>query len=534
MKTKLIMTLVFAFMVSVSTFAQTSGIVLEEGGTGPYKAVMYEVKGFKEHTIFAPQDLSVFSANKAMPVLVWANGSCANSPRGHEKFLNDIASYGYLVLATGTMPKEDAPRNIDDNNQSRAEQQVESIDWAFAQNTNRTSPFYQKIDTKNICISGMSCGGLQALANCFDQRVTSIMICNSGLPNSGVSMNGVPIVPKERLQEIHCPIIYILGGESDIAHANGMDDFKRIENQPAIAVNLPVGHGGTYSQPHGGEFAIVARAWLDWQLKGDKEAAKMFTGDSPAILKRRDWTLHKNAKVSPTLIHAPIITPIHIPTLLESVSPNAENYTCAYALTPIKPSYSSSTNRISLKGRDVFKKYSNAVFMIYGATKNAEQIWQGSGFFISPEGLAVSNYHNFAEANEILIKFYGSDSFYKISKEDILAYSKSEDYIIFKINEKKNYSFIPIANKRGEVGDIIYTIGSPKGLENTFSSGEISQYRTELGYIQITAPIDHGSSGGALINEYGEAIGITSAGRDDSSANLNFCLDLLYIMNRYR
>ena len=270
---------------------------------------MYEVEGFKEHTIFAPKDLSVFSEKKALPVLVWGNGGCANSPRGHEKFLNDIASYGYLVLATGIMPKQDAPRGMGGmgrGNQSRTEQQVESMDWAFAQNADKNSPFYQKIDTKNICISGMSCGGLQALFNCFDPRVTSIMICNSGLfeqPEEGEGganarrMPGMPSVPKAKLKDIHCPIIYILGGETDIAYNNGMDDFKRIDHVPAIACNLPVGHGGTYNQPNGGEFAIVARAWLDWQLKGDQEASKMFVGDKPAILERKDWTLQKNAQV---------------------------------------------------------------------------------------------------------------------------------------------------------------------------------------------------------------------------------------------
>ena len=227
--------------------------------------------------------------------------------------------------------------------------------------------------------------------------------------------------------------------------------------------------------------------------------------------------------------------PARVPTLLETVSPNTESYTCANALSKIKPTYSKSvSNKMALKGSEVFKKYSNAVFMIYGAASNANQIWQGSGFFVSADGLAVSNYHNFEDAHEIAVKFYGSESFYEVSKEDILAYSKSEDYIIFKVRGKYEYPYIPIANRRSEVGDKVYTIGSPKGLENTFSSGEISQYRTEQGYIQITAPIDHGSSGGVLINEYGEAIGITSAGRDDSGANLNFCRDLLYIMNRYR
>ena len=303
MKKKLLMTLTLVFAMSASTFAQSNAVVLEEGGTGPYKAVMYEVEGFSEHTVFAPKDLSVFNAKKPLPVLVWGNGGCANSPRGHEKFLNDIASYGYLVLATGIMPAEGAPRGMGGmgrGNQSRSEQQIESMDWAFAQNADKNSPFYQKIDTKNICISGMSCGGLQALFNCFDKRVTSIMICNSGLfdqEGGAPRMGGMPSVPKDNLKDIHCPIIYILGGESDIAYRNGMDDFSRINHVPAIAVNLPVGHGGTYNQPHGGEFAIVARAWLDWQLKGDKEASKMFVGDKPAILERADWTIQKNAKV---------------------------------------------------------------------------------------------------------------------------------------------------------------------------------------------------------------------------------------------
>ena len=55
------MTLTLALAMSASMFAQTQSepTMLEEGGTGPYKAVMYEVEGFKEHTIFAPKDLSV-------------------------------------------------------------------------------------------------------------------------------------------------------------------------------------------------------------------------------------------------------------------------------------------------------------------------------------------------------------------------------------------------------------------------------------------------------------------------------------------
>ena len=73
-----------------------------------------------------------------------------------------------------------------------------------------------------------------------------------------------------------------------------MDDFHRISHVPACAANLPVGHGGTYRQPHGGEFTIVALAWLKWQLKGDKDAALMFKGKQPLLLQRKGWTLETN------------------------------------------------------------------------------------------------------------------------------------------------------------------------------------------------------------------------------------------------
>ena len=110
-------------------------------------------------------------------------------------------------------------------------------------------------------------------------------------------MPNMPMPGKDKLKDIHTPVIYILGGETDIAYKNGMDDFHRIDHVPAIAVNYPVGHGGTYRKPHGGEFSIPAVAWLDWQLKGNKDASKMFVGKDCGILKRKDWTIEKNSKV---------------------------------------------------------------------------------------------------------------------------------------------------------------------------------------------------------------------------------------------
>ena len=245
--------------------------IVEDGGTGAYKAIMKEEATLPEHTVFVPQDLSVFDGKKLLPVLVWGNGACANSPWEHMNFLNEIASQGYLVLATGIIPMTDEWYK---GPMSRTEQQIESIDWIIKQNADPTSPYYNKVDVKNICVAGMSCGGLQTLFNCADPRIKTLMICNSGLfnqENAGQAVGGMPMPPKEKLKEIHTPIIYILGGE-----------------------NFPVGHGGTYREPHGGEFTVVALAWLNWQLKGDKEAAKLFKNGE--LKNRKDWTLETNGK----------------------------------------------------------------------------------------------------------------------------------------------------------------------------------------------------------------------------------------------
>lgn len=269
--------------------------ILEDGGTGPYKAVMKEEATLPEHTVFVPQDLSAFGPDRLLPVLVWGNGACANSPFEHMNFLNEIASNGFIVLATGNIPMTDEWYK---GPMSRAEQQIESIDWIIAQNTDPKSPYYQKIDTKAICVAGMSCGGLQSLFNCADPRIKALMICNSGLfneQNASQAVGGMPMPKKEKLNEIHTPTMYMLGGKEDIAYGNGMDDFKRIQHVPCCAINYPVGHGGTYRQPHGGEFTIPALAWLQWQLQGNKEAAKMFIGKNPGLLQRKGWTLESNA-----------------------------------------------------------------------------------------------------------------------------------------------------------------------------------------------------------------------------------------------
>jgi hypothetical protein len=194
---------------------------------------------------------------------------------------------------------------------------LEAVDWATAENKRQGSKYYQKLNPSKFAVFGHSCGGLQALEVSPDPRVTTTLVMDSGVvtpgampkigmppggaPKTGAREGGAPKVPmggamaigKDILQKLHSPVIYINGGEKDIAYANGMDDFAKIDKVPVAMANFDVGHGGTYSQPNGGEFGRVAVAWLKWQLKGDETAGKMFTGESCGLCKDDKWKYEK-------------------------------------------------------------------------------------------------------------------------------------------------------------------------------------------------------------------------------------------------
>lgn len=272
---------------------ETASRTVEDGGTGPHPALMASDSSLPTHTIFRPANLGAFDEENPLPVIAWGNGACANSPWEHINFLSEVASHGFLVIAIGPMPREGEGWT---NDKSTSSQMPDAIDWATAQNENKDGQYYHKLDLSKVAVSGMSCGGLQTLEVAPDPRVTTAVICNSGiLPGPGAGMPGMPGLAKEHLKKLHSPTLYILGGESDIAYNNGMDDYNRINHVPVFAANLNVGHGGTYAQPHGGQFAIVAAAWYKWQLKGDEEAGKMFTGENCGVSKMPGWkTVKKN------------------------------------------------------------------------------------------------------------------------------------------------------------------------------------------------------------------------------------------------
>ncbi|GGY75175.1 hypothetical protein GCM10011613_20850 [Cellvibrio zantedeschiae] len=294
MKTIIHALLLFVLSLAVPSFAQESASrVVENGGNGKYSALMLTDASLPTHTIFRPKNIDGFKGKKSLPLIVWGNGACFDSPFEHVNFLNEIASHGFMVIATGTMPKESGEQNKE---RSAASKLRNAIDWAIAQNGDKDSAYFKRIDTKHIAVAGMSCGGLQALEVAPDPRVSTLLVANSGIfidPIRGNAMPNMPQLDKTHLTKIHTPTLYLLGGPSDIAYKNGMDDVAKLNHVPVFVGNLDVGHGGTYAKPNGGDFAKVATAWFSWKLKGDKKASKLFTGDTPDITKMPGWSFEK-------------------------------------------------------------------------------------------------------------------------------------------------------------------------------------------------------------------------------------------------
>ncbi|MBO9711707.1 hypothetical protein [Sphingomonas sp.] len=254
-----------------------------EEGTGQFPAVFEEDPTLPAHVVYRPRDLHALGSEK-LPVYVWGNGGCSADGTSSRNHLLEIASHGYLVIAAGSIPADkpapaappQQPRQLSAATPTSA--LLEAVDWAIRENQRPGSHYAGRIAVDRIAVSGWSCGGLQALNVAGDPRVKTAVIMNSGFfPANSSPIAGVES-DKATLAKLHTPVLYILGGATDIAYQNGMDDYRRIAGVPAAVINIAVGHGGTYSEPHGGLAAQIVVNWLDWQLKGVGAAGLRFAG----------------------------------------------------------------------------------------------------------------------------------------------------------------------------------------------------------------------------------------------------------------
>jgi serine protease Do len=144
----------------------------------------------------------------------------------------------------------------------------------------------------------------------------------------------------------------------------------------------------------------------------------------------------------------------------------------------------------------------------------------GSGFFLNEEGFLITNFHVIEGETQISIEVYhqtGGQLERKTYKQvRIVAMNKFADLALLKIDDKDapKFKHVQIGSADAlSVGERVFAIGSPLGLERTVTEGILSTKTRQLGgdlYLQTTAQINPGNSGGPLFNLYGEVVGVTN------------------------
>ena len=145
---------------------------------------------------------------------------------------------------------------------------------------------------------------------------------------------------------------------------------------------------------------------------------------------------------------------------------------------------------------------------------------RGSGFILNEEGFLITNFHVIESETQISVEVYHQNAgqLERKSYKDvrIVAINKFQDLALLKIEDKDAPKFARISFGDSDalaVGERVFAIGSPLGLERTVTEGIVStttrQIQGEL-YLQTTAQINPGNSGGPLFNMSGEVIGVTN------------------------
>lgn len=168
-------------------------------------------------------------------------------------------------------------------------------------------------------------------------------------------------------------------------------------------------------------------------------------------------------------------------------------------------------------------RLASSVVMIAICDQNRNVLGTGSGIMVGRDGYILTNNHVASGGRFYSVRIEDDDKLY--DTDEVIKYNPLLDLAIIRI--QRRLSPIPVYSGRQKLvrGQKVVAIGSPMGLFNSVSDGIISGFRTirDVDMIQFTAPTSHGSSGGAVLNMFGEVIGISTAGIDEGQ-NLNLAM----------
>lgn len=175
-----------------------------------------------------------------------------------------------------------------------------------------------------------------------------------------------------------------------------------------------------------------------------------------------------------------------------------------------------------LTSEEVYAKIAPSVVEIVVFDSAGEELGLGSGFFIDDIGSVVTNFHVIEGASSATVTTASGLVFDVISA---LAFDESKDLAVLK-TEAIDFPYLLISSEEVVPGQIVYALGSSQGLTGTFSTGVVSAALREyegVHYLQTTAPISQGNSGGPLVNSIGEVIGVNTMTLT-TGQNINFAI----------
>jgi len=180
----------------------------------------------------------------------------------------------------------------------------------------------------------------------------------------------------------------------------------------------------------------------------------------------------------------------------------------------------------TLTAEQIYTMASPAVFFIQILDQNEEILKTGSGFFICASGLAVTNHHVAVGAHSMRVTTSDGEVFYAAGLYD---FDRLKDTALIQVDGGP-FPYLEISDTAVRTGATVFALGSPLGLQASFSRGIVSQASRVvegMSFIQLDAAISTGSSGGALLNTSGMVIGVTTATMHGSQ-NINLAVPIAY------
>jgi serine protease Do len=155
-------------------------------------------------------------------------------------------------------------------------------------------------------------------------------------------------------------------------------------------------------------------------------------------------------------------------------------------------------------------------------------VGEGSGFFISPDGYAVTNNHVVDHANSVQVTTDGGT----IYTAKVVGTDPKTDLALIKVDGKNDFPYVKFADQAPKVGDWVVAVGNPFGLGGTVTAGIVSARGRDIGagpyddYVQIDAPINKGNSGGPAFDVNGNVIGVNTAIYSPSGGSVGIGFDI--------